>query len=174
MMDMHDDHDVEKPKSKPWLGYYDFLITEGSYKFWVVFEVSAFGLHSKIYYYLFLICILHFSSSQQPYSFTRRLQLYIMPSTQSTITKAMTITFSVDKLAQCRLHKLLSWAYQSKHTYGFSMLLLIITINTPDYPQSADPRIDRTTTSQIQIPYSKVIDLLREQQVNARRLNFSL
>lgn len=39
MMD-HEEHDVEKPKSKPWLGYYDFLITEGSYKFWVVFEVS--------------------------------------------------------------------------------------------------------------------------------------
>lgn len=37
----HDYHEVEKPKAaKPWLGYYDFLITEGSYKFWVVFQVS--------------------------------------------------------------------------------------------------------------------------------------
>lgn len=35
------DYEVEKPKAKPWLGYYDFLISEGSYKFWIVFQVSA-------------------------------------------------------------------------------------------------------------------------------------
>lgn len=49
MMD-HAEHDMmEKPKSKPWLGYYDFLITEGSYKFWVVFEVS---FQLKIAYFI--------------------------------------------------------------------------------------------------------------------------
>ncbi|EEB18234.1 hypothetical protein Phum_PHUM506480 [Pediculus humanus corporis] len=42
--DYHHD-DVVKPKSeKPWLGYYDFLITEGSYKFWVVFQLFTVGL----------------------------------------------------------------------------------------------------------------------------------
>lgn len=28
-------------KGDPLNGYYDFVITEGSYKFWVVFQVSA-------------------------------------------------------------------------------------------------------------------------------------
>lgn len=29
-------------KGDPLNGYYDFIITEGSYKFWVVFQVRAF------------------------------------------------------------------------------------------------------------------------------------
>lgn len=47
--DHHDDHmkDEEQAmkamgngKSDYWGGYYDFLINEGSYKFWAVFQVS--------------------------------------------------------------------------------------------------------------------------------------
>ncbi|KAL0268914.1 UNVERIFIED_CONTAM: hypothetical protein PYX00_010695 [Menopon gallinae] len=40
----HDYDEVEKPKAKPWLGYYDFLITEGSYKFWIVFQLFTIGI----------------------------------------------------------------------------------------------------------------------------------
>lgn len=29
-------------KNDPWQGYYDFLINEGSYKFWAVFQVITF------------------------------------------------------------------------------------------------------------------------------------
>lgn len=54
MMDydhMHMDHhekemdmkDEEKAvKTDPWSGYYDFIITEGSFKFWAVFQVENF------------------------------------------------------------------------------------------------------------------------------------
>lgn len=48
--DHHDDHSmgndeqkdmkaVSEPKVDYWGGYYDFLINEGSYKFWAVFQV---------------------------------------------------------------------------------------------------------------------------------------
>jgi len=30
---------MEQPKADYWAGYYDFLINEGSYKFWAVFQV---------------------------------------------------------------------------------------------------------------------------------------
>lgn len=29
-------------KNDPWQGYYDFLINEGSFKFWAVFQVFLF------------------------------------------------------------------------------------------------------------------------------------
>lgn len=45
--DDHQDHEEEnamqstsKSKVDYWGGYYDFLINEGSYKFWAVFQVS--------------------------------------------------------------------------------------------------------------------------------------
>lgn len=44
--DDHDDHhhdDMEEQKAvkqDPWAGYYDFLINEGSFKFWAVFQVN--------------------------------------------------------------------------------------------------------------------------------------
>ena len=31
---------ISQPKSEYWSGYYDFLINEGSYKFWAVFQVQ--------------------------------------------------------------------------------------------------------------------------------------
>lgn len=38
-----DDHNhmkaISQPKVDYWAGYYDFLINEGSYKFWAVFQV---------------------------------------------------------------------------------------------------------------------------------------
>lgn len=41
--DHEDDHDhmkaISQPKVDYWAGYYDFLINEGSYKFWAVFQV---------------------------------------------------------------------------------------------------------------------------------------
>lgn len=42
--DDHDDHHDEMEEQKavkqdPWAGYYDFLINEGSFKFWAVFQV---------------------------------------------------------------------------------------------------------------------------------------
>lgn len=43
----HDDHDKPKeeetPKAAiddPWEGYYDFIINEGSFKFWAAFQVG--------------------------------------------------------------------------------------------------------------------------------------
>lgn len=41
---MHDDENdqmkaMDQPKADYWAGYYDFLINEGSYKFWAVFQV---------------------------------------------------------------------------------------------------------------------------------------
>lgn len=41
-MDHEDPGDTKamtQPKADYWAGYYDFLINEGSYKFWAVFEV---------------------------------------------------------------------------------------------------------------------------------------
>ncbi|XP_030746176.1 uncharacterized protein LOC115875005 [Sitophilus oryzae] len=49
----HDDHHVEPKKEKeeqkavkddPWEGYYDFLINEGSFKFWAVFQLVTAAL----------------------------------------------------------------------------------------------------------------------------------
>lgn len=41
--DDEDDHNdmkaISQPKVDYWAGYYDFLINEGSYKFWAVFQV---------------------------------------------------------------------------------------------------------------------------------------
>lgn len=42
--DMNDDDNgqtkaMDQPKADYWAGYYDFLINEGSYKFWAVFQV---------------------------------------------------------------------------------------------------------------------------------------
>lgn len=41
----HDDHhDMQEQKAvkqDPWAGYYDFIINEGSFKFWAVFQVSS-------------------------------------------------------------------------------------------------------------------------------------
>lgn len=59
--DDHDDHSMGKdedtdmkamsePKVDYWGGYYDFLINEGSYKFWAVFQVS-FDLSLVIFVY---------------------------------------------------------------------------------------------------------------------------
>lgn len=40
--DHHHDHMEEQKavKQDPWAGYYDFLINEGSFKFWAVFQVQ--------------------------------------------------------------------------------------------------------------------------------------
>ncbi|XP_047357262.1 uncharacterized protein LOC124952022 [Vespa velutina] len=59
-MDDHDDHDdhsdhdeeddhgdmkaISQPKVDYWAGYYDFLINEGSYKFWAVFQLATAAL----------------------------------------------------------------------------------------------------------------------------------
>ncbi|KAK2582251.1 hypothetical protein KPH14_004597 [Odynerus spinipes] len=50
----HDDHDdeddhgdmkaISQPKLDYWAGYYDFLINEGSYKFWAVFQLATAAL----------------------------------------------------------------------------------------------------------------------------------
>lgn len=54
--DDHDDHDdhhhdeMEEQKAvkqDPWAGYYDFLINEGSFKFWAVFQVRDAALMAK-------------------------------------------------------------------------------------------------------------------------------
>lgn len=66
-MDVQDDHDdhrhdeeeeekeeddhgdmkaISQPKVDYWPGYYDFLINEGSYKFWAVFQVSRIYIGS--------------------------------------------------------------------------------------------------------------------------------
>lgn len=52
--DDHDDHDhhheMEEQKAvkqDPWAGYYDFLINEGSFKFWAVFQVRYSALAAK-------------------------------------------------------------------------------------------------------------------------------
>ncbi|XP_043461339.1 uncharacterized protein LOC122497958 [Leptopilina heterotoma] len=50
--DMDHDMDVEmentkamtQPKAEYWNGYYDFLINEGSYKFWAVFQLATAAL----------------------------------------------------------------------------------------------------------------------------------
>lgn len=43
MNDDENDHShmkaISQPKIDYWAGYYDFLINEGSYKFWAVFQV---------------------------------------------------------------------------------------------------------------------------------------
>lgn len=47
-MDDHDhdhdhDHDMQEQKAvkeDPWASYYDFIINEGSFKFWAAFQVS--------------------------------------------------------------------------------------------------------------------------------------
>lgn len=49
--DNDDDHEhdhvkaMSQPKVDYWAGYYDFLINEGSYKFWAVFQVLIFKFH---------------------------------------------------------------------------------------------------------------------------------
>ncbi|KAM0727253.1 hypothetical protein ACS0PU_006585 [Formica fusca] len=45
----HDDEDdhmkaISQPKADYWAGYYDFLINEGSYKFWAVFQLATAAL----------------------------------------------------------------------------------------------------------------------------------
>lgn len=55
----HDDHD--KPEQKavkedPWASYYDFIINEGSFKFWAVFQVILSLIID--YIFKFLISIL--------------------------------------------------------------------------------------------------------------------
>lgn len=42
MMDDENGHTkaMGQPKVDYWAGYYDFLINEGSYKFWAVFQVT--------------------------------------------------------------------------------------------------------------------------------------
>lgn len=46
--DHHDDMEEQKAvKQDPWAGYYDFLINEGSFKFWAVFQVTSLILLSK-------------------------------------------------------------------------------------------------------------------------------
>ncbi|XP_071564265.1 uncharacterized protein [Temnothorax nylanderi] len=55
--DHHDDHDedmndeengqtkaMDQPKTDYWAGYYDFLINEGSFKFWAVFQLATAAL----------------------------------------------------------------------------------------------------------------------------------
>lgn len=39
--DHHEEHEKEQKaiQGDPWSGYYDFLINEGSFKFWAVFQV---------------------------------------------------------------------------------------------------------------------------------------
>ncbi|KYN08334.1 hypothetical protein ALC62_00625 [Cyphomyrmex costatus] len=43
-----DEHDqtkaMDRPKTDYWVGYYDFLINEGSYKFWAVFQLATAAL----------------------------------------------------------------------------------------------------------------------------------
>lgn len=51
--DHHDDHhhdEMEEQKAvkqDPWAGYYDFLINEGSFKFWAVFQVRITFIATK-------------------------------------------------------------------------------------------------------------------------------
>ena len=95
--DYHHD-DVVKPKSeKPWLGYYDFLITEGSYKFWVVFQVSKiiFSFFSFVSTLSALLIFLFSSSSCSPsvYSYIRHLLPFITPNTRLTIMKITMIIY---------------------------------------------------------------------------------
>ncbi|KAL6420547.1 hypothetical protein ACFW04_014877 [Cataglyphis niger] len=46
--DDEDDHNhmkaISQPKVDYWAGYYDFLINEGSYKFWAVFQLATAAL----------------------------------------------------------------------------------------------------------------------------------
>ncbi|XP_028050500.2 uncharacterized protein LOC105840554 [Monomorium pharaonis] len=47
--DMNDDENdqtkaMDQPKADYWAGYYDFLINEGSYKFWAVFQLATAAL----------------------------------------------------------------------------------------------------------------------------------
>ncbi|XP_043494750.1 uncharacterized protein LOC122519408 [Polistes fuscatus] len=46
--DENDDHGdmkaISQPKVDYWAGYYDFLINEGSYKFWAVFQLATAAL----------------------------------------------------------------------------------------------------------------------------------
>ncbi|XP_039311585.1 uncharacterized protein LOC120359141 [Solenopsis invicta] len=47
--DMNDDENgqtkaMDEPKADYWAGYYDFLINEGSYKFWAVFQLATAAL----------------------------------------------------------------------------------------------------------------------------------
>lgn len=52
--DDEDDHNhmkaIGQPKVDYWAGYYDFLINEGSYKFWAVFQVIL-NLSALIFLY---------------------------------------------------------------------------------------------------------------------------
>lgn len=48
--EMDDTKAMTQPKAEYWGGYYDFLINEGSYKFWAVFQVKfKFFLKEDIY-----------------------------------------------------------------------------------------------------------------------------
>lgn len=66
--DHHDDHMDEEHAMKAigtakvdyWGGYYDFLINEGSYKFWAVFQVS-FNYFLQIIHVCSLRLLKHFS-----------------------------------------------------------------------------------------------------------------
>lgn len=40
--DHHEMHEQKAVKEDPWAGYYDFIINEGSFKFWAVFQVGFF------------------------------------------------------------------------------------------------------------------------------------
>ncbi|XP_015183393.1 PREDICTED: uncharacterized protein LOC107070063 [Polistes dominula] len=46
--DENDDHNdmkaISQPQTDYWAGYYDFLINEGSYKFWAVFQLATAAL----------------------------------------------------------------------------------------------------------------------------------
>ncbi|XP_033231994.1 pheromone-processing carboxypeptidase KEX1 [Belonocnema kinseyi] len=44
MGDMGDSKAMVEPKGDVWGGYYDFLINEGSYKFWAVFQLATAAL----------------------------------------------------------------------------------------------------------------------------------
>lgn len=39
--DHHEMHEQKAVKEDPWAGYYDFIINEGSFKFWAVFQVGS-------------------------------------------------------------------------------------------------------------------------------------
>lgn len=40
--DHHEEPEKKAVKDDPWNGYYDFIINEGSYKFWAAFQVNFF------------------------------------------------------------------------------------------------------------------------------------
>ncbi|XP_044765819.1 uncharacterized protein LOC123322053 [Coccinella septempunctata] len=61
MMEIHyDDHEESEKEQKaiqgdPWAGYYDFLINEGSFKFWAVFQlvtalILVYASFAAVYY----------------------------------------------------------------------------------------------------------------------------